>query len=165
MTSTYLDGASPLPKIQMYSYQTEKLKDILEEFMPLMFDHWEEVALNRDIIPLDPDWERYEKLEEIGWTHMTTVRCDGVLVGYSFYLVSTQLHYRTFKIAQGDAFYLDPSHRRGGVGIKLFKEAEKALKELGVKKIINGIKLHRDVGKVFERLGYTPFERHYSKLI
>ena len=45
----------------------------------------------------------------------------------------------------------------------MFKHAETALRGKGVTKVINKVKLHFDVGKIFERMGYLPIERVYAK--
>jgi N-acetylglutamate synthase-like GNAT family acetyltransferase len=64
-----------------------------------------------------------------------------------------------------DLYYLLPEHRKGITGVKLFKNAEADLKELGVKKIYTGCKLHLDHTKLFEFLGYTKSDYQFIKLI
>ena len=38
-------------------YQIEKVRDCRKEVQPLIEKHWEEIALNQDVIKLNPDWE------------------------------------------------------------------------------------------------------------
>ena len=51
-------------------------------------DHWEEVANNKDTIPLDIDWERYRALDDDGSLHVLTARDDGELVGYVMHVIA-----------------------------------------------------------------------------
>ena len=85
------------------------------------------------------------------------------MVGYAAYVISPSLHYSDQIIADADVFWLDPDYRKGMAGMRLFKQAEKVLKSYGVTVVLNKVKIHFDVGKVFERMGYKPIERVYSK--
>jgi GNAT superfamily N-acetyltransferase len=144
-------------------FSEETLSQCLDEARPLLVDHWENIALNKDTIPLNPLWNIYEKLEETGNLKIITARQDEKLVGYAAYVISPSLHYSSQIIADADVFWLDPNYRKGMAGMRLFKHAEKVLKSYGVTRILNKVKIHFDVGKVFERMGYDPIERVYSK--
>jgi hypothetical protein len=147
------------------TYQEEKFIDVMEECGPLIVSHWKEVALDQDSIELEPDWDAYNLLDCSGHLHITTVRDDGVLVGYAVYIINRALHYASQRYADGDIFWLDQQYRKGFTGIKLLKFAEEFLVGVGVTKIFNKTKLHMDKGAVFERLGYTPIERVYAKAV
>ena len=144
-------------------FSEETLSQCLDEARPLLVDHWENIALNKDTIPLNPLWNIYEKLEETGNLKIITARQDEKLVGYAAYVISPSLHYSSQIIADADVFWLDPNYRKGMAGMRLFKHAEKVLRSYGVTRILNKVKIHFDVGKVFERMGYDPIERVYSK--
>lgn len=149
----------------MITYQVERLADIKIEVAPLLLRHWEEIALNRDTVPLDPNWDQYLFMDREGYLQITTAREDGKIVGYAAYFIAANLHYRSLVVADSDIFWLAPEKRKGMVGVKLLKAAEEHLKAVGVNKIVNKVKLKHDVGAVFERLGYTPIERLYAKLV
>ena len=149
----------------MLTFQTEKVMALREEIEPLLEQHWAEIACDKELMKLDPNWEAYAQIEAAGALHCTTVRADGELVGYAIYFVVPNLHYRNVRVADSDIFWLAPAQRKGMTGIKLIKAAEKTLAGLGVGKIIHKVKLHNDVGRVFERMGYTAFERHYWKTV
>jgi GNAT superfamily N-acetyltransferase len=144
-------------------FSEEKLCQCLDEAMPLIVDHWENIALNKDTIALSPLWDTYTELEKIGVLKIITARQEKKLVGYAVYVISPSLHYSDQIVADADVFWLDPEHRKGMAGIRLFKHAEKVLKSYGVTRILNKVKIHFDVGMVFERMGYEPIERVYSK--
>ncbi len=144
-------------------FSEETLCQFLDEAGPLFIDHWENIALNKDTIALDPLWDTYRKLEETGNLKIITARQEKKLVGYAAYVISPSLHYSDQIIADADVFWLDPDYRKGMAGMRLFKHAEKVLKSYGVTRVLNKVKIHFDVGKVFERMGYDPIERVYSK--
>jgi len=144
-------------------FAEETLCQCVDEAGPLLIDHWENIALNKDTIALDPLWDTYRKLEETGNFKIITARQEKKLVGYAAYVISPSLHYSDQIIADADVFWLDPDYRKGMAGMRLFKHAEKVLKSYGVTRVLNKVKIHFDVGKVFERMGYDPIERVYSK--
>jgi hypothetical protein len=134
----------------------------LEEIIPL---HYEEIARDRDVIKLDPDWEAYHQSERAGQLHMMVARCEGRMIGYHICFVRPHLHYRKSLSAITDIFYILPMHRAGRVGIELFKESEKVLKARGVQKIFLGCKIAMDLTPIFLRLGYNRIEYVFAKLI
>lgn len=148
----------------MLTFQTERLAAVREEAAPLLRRHWEEVALDQDTVPLDPDWEAYGRIEASDMLHITTARDQaGRLVGYSAYFLVPNLHYRSLCVAETDIFWLAPEYRKGTAGMRLLRAAEEHLKARGINKIVSKVKLHRDTGPLFERLGYTAIERIYAK--
>jgi GNAT superfamily N-acetyltransferase len=148
------------------AYQVEDFRDILIEAVPLLKAHWEEIALDRDTVPLDPDIEGYERLAAQGALQITTARdADGTLIGYAAYFIGRNLHYRSLIVGESDIFWIAPGHRRGMVGVRLFREAERNLKAIGVNKIFNKMKLHKDLGPLFERLGFAAIETLWAKAV
>jgi hypothetical protein len=151
------------------SYQWERLSDILPEIAPLLFKHWREVDWFDGALPLDPDWKRCLEYEQVGVLHVLTCRLDGRLIGYIFtYLLDSAFFSQKWATVQG--FWLDPLHRAGWTGIKLFKENERGLRELGAKAISVEIllKIAKDrgtLGKILERLGYHPLGTLYAKVL
>mgnify|MGYP001212551605 CR=1 FL=1 len=147
----------------MVTIQEEDFKEFIKEVGPLLQKHWEEIALDKARIDLQPDWAVYDILYDNNKMHVTTARDGTKLVGYAIFILTNALHYKQLSIADGDVFWLDPEYRKGLTGYKLLKKSEGFLGTRGVQKIFNKVKLHKDVGKVFERLGYTPIERVYAK--
>ena len=139
-------------------------KPLLEE---LITDHWNEVATNKDVIKLDPDWDAYAKLEEMNMLLTLCLFVNDVLVGYSIFIINRALHYRTTAVAFNDVIYLTPKYRQGlgGYGIRLIHAAEKHLKSMSVDKITYHIKLDHNWAPVLERIGYVAEEVMMGKLI
>lgn len=148
------------------SFQVEAFSAVWPELQPLLPRHWEELALDKESVPLDPNWPRYAEIEKAGAISMVTVRENGCLVGYCIMVLSPGLHYRTCYEARMDVFWLAPEVRNQAMpGVRLFRAVEKELKRRGVQRVYVGSKLHRDVGRLFERLGYHPIETWYSKML
>ena len=151
----------------MIRYQVEKLKDILDELKPLLELHWEEIALNKDKIKLNPDWDSYMKLEEAGILQLVTARETGSwqLVGYSVDLVSTSLHYSDHSFAINDVLFIHPDHRKGRVAIGLFAAVEEELKNRFVSLHVLHMKVEHSFEKLADYLGYKKVEYNYSKYL
>jgi GNAT superfamily N-acetyltransferase len=152
--------------VEHVSFQVESLSDLLGgEIEPLWQRHWEELALDREVVPLDPDYQRYRELDAQGALSTVTMRQNGRLVGYSIMLVAAGLHYKSTLEAQMDIFWIMPEARGRFGGVRLFKAVERELRRRGVKRIYAGSKLHNDSSRLFVALGYTPIEAWFSKML
>lgn len=144
--------------------QQESYADVLKDIGPLLSTHWAEIETGYTAEDLQPSWEMYDYLAEHDHLHITTVRQDdGELVGYCVYLLSKAMHCASEIYADNDTFWLHPDHRKGMLGIRMLKSAEDSLRTLGVTRVLNKYKVHKDLGKLFERLGYEPIETVVAK--
>jgi GNAT superfamily N-acetyltransferase len=143
----------------------ELFLDILDELKPVLPVHWLELALDRDEIPLDPDYDFYLACEGNGRLHVCTARADGELVGYFITFVVPSPHYRTTLFGKVDIYYVRREHRRNGTGAALFDFHEAEMRRLGVKKVVNMCKIHQDHAPLFLSRGYSEIERTFSKLL
>ena len=149
------------------TFHVEAFSDAIEDALPLLLDHYNEIALNKETTPFDPSWEQYWTLEQAGVLHIVTARDEGKLVGYSAYiLLKRNLHY-ALSVAESDIFYLAPEYRKGLNGARMLKFAEDSLRALGVQRIVTKTKLtpEHDLGPLLERLGFAPIERVYVKVL
>ena len=149
----------------MVTYEVEPWSAVKTEMAPLWVNHWEEVALNRDKMPLAPDFANYDAMEQLGMLHIVVARKEGQIVGYHFTIVRPHLHYVTTLCGQTDIYYIAPDHRTGRTPLRLFQFVEKTLKARGVKKLFTGTKLSLDAGPLFEFMGWHPTETLYTKYI
>ena len=149
----------------MITYQVEQWHDCLPEMEALWPLHWQEVAADKDVIPLEPNYEMYNMLVQTGQLHLLTARSDGKLIGYHVSIVRPHLHYKSSLSAFTDMYFIHPDFRKGMVGVNIFRAAEKSLKQRGVQKMFTGTKLSLDMGRIFERLGWKETERLYTKVI
>lgn len=146
-------------------YGWEPLETLLDEGLAdLVQQHWEEIALDRSVIPLDVDWDRKLHLEATGAWKVFTARRGLDLLGYiSFYIHESAINYRTTRYIHDDVFWLCPSERRGLTGYRLLQKSIAALPKPS--KLQMKVKLGFEngrVGKLLERLGLRPIETVYS---
>lgn len=149
----------------MITYQEEQIENILGEMKPLLKLHWEELANNKDIRPLDVDYNRYSQLNAAGYIRVFTVRDEGVLVGYASFTVGPNLHYQSWKYAVSDVYYLNKAYRNKGIGPEMFSMIEAWLKSLEVKSITVQDKINHSHESFFKQMGYTPIEQLYEKVL
>ncbi|CAB4241252.1 NAT_SF domain containing protein [uncultured Caudovirales phage] len=149
----------------MITVQEESFVGLQGEVDALLKAHWLEVANYKESIPLEPDWARYSGLEANGDLVCLTARLDGVLIGYSVFLLYNHLHYASTRCACNDIIYVTPTQRGTGAGLKLIKNSEKYLKALGVKRVNWHVKPIKDFTPILKRLGYIQEEVVMGKYI
>lgn len=149
----------------MITVLVEDLAERLDELKQLFPMHWEELALNRDKVPLDPQYDVYLARASRGETMLVTLREQGILVGYFVGFVAPGLHYKTCLTLTMDIFYTAPWIRGGTAPLKLFRAVEAEATRRGVKRIFVGSKCHADASRLFEAMRYTEVERYFSKWI
>lgn len=152
----------------MISYKVEKLKNILHELKEGILDaHYEEIALNKDTIPLDPDYNKYLSLEDADTLFILTVRDKELIIGYFIGFITPHIHYNSTVFCFTDIYYIKPEYRKTLIGFNLFKEVEKELKLKNVNKWILPCKLHSglDHSKLFEGIGFSQIEKVFAKTI
>ena len=79
----------------MLTVQVESFPELLEELKPLLPLHWEELALNKDKVPLDPQYDVYLQKDVNGQVLSIAARENGELIGYFIGFVAPGLHYKT----------------------------------------------------------------------
>jgi len=155
-----------------YTLRWEPLQVLLDDGIEeLLRNHWVEVAMDKESVPLDPDWERMFILESVGEFAAAALRRNGKLIGYNAFAIYPHVHYKSTMYAFNDVIYVDPAER-GIAGVRLVRGVEPMLKALGVKKVIYHTKVHVHVGHndglvgdLLNCLGYKHFENLYCKLI
>ena len=153
----------------MIQYQQERFVDLMPELPEIFYKHWQEIALNKDDIPLEPAWEEYMRLEALNVLHIVTARDKGRLVGYVFSLVTPHLHYKRSLTAYTDLMYLRHEYTRGMATAARYRDlllfSEKMLRDMGVQKRYLMTKVYHDLTPLFERLGYKLIEKICAKLL
>lgn len=141
----------------------ELLSDALwNEAMPLLKQHWQEIAHYPDIV-LDPDRDQYLALEEAGMIRCFTARVAGEqLVGYAVFFVRPALHYAGSVQAYQDVLYLDPS-ARGGTGIRFVRFCDEQLEKSAIQVVYHHVKQAHNFGPMLERMGYELVDLIFAK--
>lgn len=146
-------------------FAIENLAKVRREIEPLLEEHWKEIALNKEIIKLNPDWEGYARLDGINALRIYTARKDDKLIGYFVVMVSKSLHYRDHLFANNDIIFLTKAARKGLTGVKLIKFAIDSLAAEGITKLHINTKAHQPFDAILERLNFEEIERVYSLVL
>ena len=146
-------------------FAIENLAKVRHEIEQLLEQHWQEIALNKDIIKMNPDWEAYARLDAVNSLRIYTARKDDQLMGYFVVLVSKSLHYRDHLFANNDVIFLSKSARKGLTGVKLIKYAIESLAAEGITKLHINTKAHQPFDAILERLKFEAIERVYSLVL
>lgn len=146
----------------MITAAPEPWRPTIDELLPMLPMHWEELALDKDRVPLAPLWHLYDEHDANGQLQIIVLREDGKAIGYYWGFIAPSLHYGILT-ASMDIFFVHPEHRKGRNGSILFQAVERDLRRRGVQRWVVGTKLHRDCGALFKRLGFTPIETYHSK--
>lgn len=150
------------------TFQEERFADVIGEAASLTQRHWEEIARNRDSIPLAPDMVRYSKMDEMGLLLICTARLDGKLVGYAAYFLEPHGHinYRKTPWSHSNIFWVDNGLREHGIGSGLFRFVEMALKSHGIAMMHTRTKIaHPAAGKMLQSLGQAAIETVFEKVL
>jgi len=145
--------------------QAESFMTVRPELERLFPKHWEELALDKDKVPLDVDWPRYAQLERAGILLFITLRQNGRLVGYYMGFVMPHLHYKSTTTLAMDIYWTHPDIRGGFAGRRLLRKVEEEARARGVKRMFAVSKDHKDSSRLFNALGFKPIETVHSKWI
>ena len=146
-------------------YSEEKTNTILnrKDFLEI---HYDELALHKETIPLDPDYDRYLFLEAKNQLKVYTLRTDEhVLIGYAVFIITPMLHYKSTICAANDLLYIDKKYRQGMTGVKFIKYCESKIKECGVDKITWHIKESNNFVPILKRMGYITEDIIVGKVL
>lgn len=149
----------------MITYQVETWGDYFKDCQKLWKEHYDEIAVMKDKIAMNPNIAFYQEMENSGILHLLTVRDEGEMIGYHISFVRPHPHYADMLCGFVDAYFLTPSKRKGMIGVKMIKKAEESLKARGVRKLFTGTKNSKDMSKIFEYLGWHLTEQLFTKYI
>ena len=145
----------------MVSFQQEKAQDNFEEALPILEEHWKEIAHYQDIL-LEPDYEAYIALENAGKLRTYVARKeDGEMVGYAVYFLKTAMHYKSSLVAAQDILFISKNHR--GMGGRFIKWCDEMLRAEKVQVVSHHIKAAHNFGPMLERFGYELQDLIYTR--
>lgn len=143
------------------SFRRERTDTIRHEAVKLLQDHWNEIAKYKDI-PVEPDWAKYYRIEELGNLRVFTVRSGMDLVGYAVFFLSNNPHYASSFQATQDVLFLRKD-QRGFTGAKFIKWCDAQLKMVGVQAVYHHTKKEQNFGPMLERMGYELVDLVYAR--
>ena len=159
-TATVNESRVPKTEIKLCTY---------DEFVvladPLFEEHYEEIARNKQIMKLKPNYKLYEALDSTGWLFIYVAMQDDVCIGYSMNIMMHHLHYADLRIAQNDILFVKKEFRGGRLGLRLLKVTEDHARSEGCKLMLWHAKENTALAKLLPKLKYGVQEIMYSKEI
>lgn len=146
-----------------FTFQVERLGDILAEMHLLHLEHWLETEKARHGLHMNPDYDAMLADERGGRLLQFTVRKEDVLVGNLRMYVLMSRHTQTL-LAKEDTLFLTPAARGGFTALTLMRFAEKALLSIGVCEIEGDSKLLNNADVLMRRMKYTPVAIKFIKI-
>lgn len=109
------------------------------------------------------DWEFFNALEFEGKLRVFVTRVEGKIVAYCVFVVAKQPNISEI-VAQEVVLYVTPQYRGSGVATDLLEYCEEELNE-EVNFILLSHNADDNLSELYERLGYTPYEITYKKVL
>tara|TARA_B100000575_G_scaffold268377_1_gene247253 strand:+ start:592 stop:1101 length:510 start_codon:yes stop_codon:yes gene_type:complete len=167
MTSVTVTNESTCSVNESRVPKTEIRLCTLDEFKvkadPLFQEHYEEIALRKDLMELKPNWPMYDALDKSGSLFIYLAMQNDVCIGYSMNLVTNHLHYADLKYSQNDVLFIKKEFRGGRIGLRLMKITEDYAKSLGCKVMLWHAKEHTTLSTLLPRLKYGVQDIVFSK--
>ena len=116
-----------------------------EEFKRHSLEHWEEVALWQDQIPLAPLWNEYFRANSQGNLIYVTLRSKGELAGYAVCFKCTALNYASERVLEMNLWYVRKKFRGLLGGKILVKRVLKEAKIAKMNQVKTVSKIHKEL--------------------
>ena len=138
----------------MTEIRLSNVDEMLANASELFSEHWEEIALNKQVMILKPDEQKYRAAEENGMLLILAAFEGDKVVGYSVNIVTNHLHYADLITCSNDLLFVTEGKRNGRLGLQLIRATEKAAKERGARLMLWHAKQGTPLEKMMPRLGY-----------
>ena len=159
-TATVNESRVPKTEIRLCTYDEFK---VLGD--PLFEEHYKEIARNKQVMKLKPNWPSYHAVDKIGWLFIYLAMQNDVCIGYSMNIMMHHLHYADLKVCQNDVLFVKKEFRGGRLGLRLLKVTEDHARSEGCKLMLWHAKENTALAKLLPKLKYGVQEIMYSKEI
>ncbi len=151
---------SRVPKTEIRLCTLNEFKVIAEH---LFEPHYDEIARNKQVMKLKPNWPYYHSIDDLGWLFIYLAMQDDVCIGYSMNILMHHLHYADLRVCQNDVLFVKKEFRGGRLGLRLLKATEDHAKSEGCKLMLWHAKENTALAKLLPKLKYGVQEIMYSK--
>lgn len=149
----------------MTEIRTSTVSQMLANAGELFEEHWDEIALNKQVMILKPDEDRYRAMEQAGSLLILAAWEGEALVGYSVNFIVNHLHYADLRLCSNDLLFITRSKRAGRLGLKLIRETEKRAAEMGARLMLWHAKQDTALAVMMPKMGYGVQDIIFSKEI
>jgi len=148
---------------QQLKIELGKATDYKDSLSEMLEDHWDEVAKNKHLMVLKPDWERYQLLEDTGRLLTLFAFVNDKVVGYSCNIITPHLHYADLICSYNDVLFISKDYRASSLGLRLIRETEAESAKAGAKLMLWHAKQDSALDKILPRMKCKVQEIMYSK--
>lgn len=141
------------------------IEEVINRIKPLLAAHWQEVALHKRALPLNPIWPFYYAEEQAGRLIVVIAESGAELIGYNVHFLNDMLHNAPAVMARNDIIYLNPKHRGGTTAIRMVRLGEQEAARRMASKISMHVKKGHDFSPLLIHLGYEEEETIFTKVI
>lgn len=145
--------------IKDYVFAEEPLAGAIKELHPILEKNHAETGVYD--LPYNPDYDRYLALASGGHITFFSVRFHGELVGFALFFMDTEIYQKEIISATQSLNYVAKGHR--GIGLAFMKFCDDLLRKQGVNSIWRQSTAKFDIGKIYDRMGYTFVEKSYLR--
>ena len=130
-------------------------EQFFEQAVELLIEHREELATDKALMVLKPDFETYYTLDDAGSLLVIGAYRGERLIGYSVNLISRNLHYADLVQCQNDVLFLTMGERKGSAGLRLLRKTEEMARLEGARIMLWHAKPETNLDKLMPRMGAT----------
>lgn len=137
----------------------------IEELKPLIERNWKESESYKADLEVNPNYVRYQALDDAGLVVCMTARMNGFLFGYAIFFISFSLHHQHIKGGYGDAAYVEHGIGAGQILRDLVLACHEELKTRGVTHLGWPVPQNGKLHKLLLSLGYVGDEIVMEKVL
>lgn len=143
----------------MITYAQERLAAALNDvcaLLPAQHAHTGDAEL-----PVDPQWNVYSALEQVGRGILFMARDQGRAVGYAAAFLYPHLNSQHVLVGQVPTYFVEEGPWRGVIMVSLLRAVTDWLLQNGAQKVDIDTEYQHSAGKVLERMGFIPVKVGY----
>lgn len=150
---------------EILEIRTSDVDEMRTHSEPLYRAHWDEIAINKGVMRLSPNWVSYYELEERDRLVILTAWAADQMIGYSISIEYQHLHYSGLTVFQNDVIFVLKEWRRTGVGRSLIEETENIARERGCHMMLFHSKADTALEAIMDARGYGVQDIIHSKVL
>ena len=144
-----------------YTFQELSFRGFYQELIPLFKENHAETG--HENTKYNPDYDRYLKFDKTGFLACFTILHlpTDEFVGVALFFLDSEMQQQDLMTAYQSINFVTKKHR--GAAYPFMKFCDDKLKNRGVNVIYRQSTLRSDIGKVYERMGYSLTEKLYLR--
>lgn len=143
------------PTLERVTFEVLTAQQFFDQAVELLVEHREELATDKALMVLKPDFEKYYALDHTGELLVIGAYRGDNLIGYSVNIITNNLHYADLIMCQNDVLFLTASERKGAAGLRLIRKTQALAKLEGAQIMLWHAKPETNLDQLMPRMGGT----------